>query len=56
MSSISKTLESPPFLPRKGIKIEQFNDILRSKKDTKIYIDAFDTHIQPTWVTIYDSF
>lgn len=45
-ATISEPLESPPFLPHKGIKIEQFNDMLRSnKKDTKIAPDAFNTHI-----------
>lgn len=40
-AAISKPLESPPFLPHKGIKIEQFNDMLGSnKKDTKISPDA----------------
>lgn len=36
-ATISEPLESPPFLTYKDIKIEQFNDMLRSnKKDTKI--------------------
>ena len=40
--TLSEPLESPPFSPHMGLKIEQFNDILRSnKKDTKISPDVF---------------
>jgi hypothetical protein len=42
---------SSPFLPQKGIKIEQFYDMLRSnKKDTKISPDVLDITYIEGWV------